>query len=765
MHSLGSEKLIQLTSHLQSRQIGYELLEKYSITHFDDYCSYFILIESRFLYVLSIGEADGKKSIIFFQNLFHASQYIKDVSKKLTLILDVTGLNNMPYSARKEVSFFDHEFVNKWCDIIYVYEGIAKVILDMFELQKPMYLIGIRKAQNFEEAINISINPNSEPAKGTDMDYLDTLNKQELIELVRKLKHDKIQQKSELEIQTNKLFQVISQLSWDNINSVRLSEVEKDHPFAPIYGILNNTISDYREMKEQYLALKSDFQDRLSVKLGETFHQEESLRAIFDSLDSIVWYVDKSYNLVAFNKNFSRHIKSMYGLIPEIGMNLLEQPQVSNQFENIKLRVKGALSGKESVYIDQYKEGDEVVKVVSSKLLPVVIGNEIIGAACLTTDITESYFNKERIERSEKILASVNKNISEALYRSTSEKGLIYVNEAFVTMFGYSSKEELYENSALPSLYADPEDRSKLGERLIREKQYTNVEVLFKRKNGETFTGLLSSMLTVGEDGVNYFDGAIRDVTAIKITQEKLKEQNDQLTKLNSELDSFVYSASHDLKAPLSSVKGLIYLAKLEKEKEKSDEYLHLIEKSITKLDEFIEDIINLSRNSRLEVAKESIEFAGIIEDILDNFKYLPNFERLQQILEIDQQCEFYSDRRRVMIIFSNIISNAIRYYNPNASRPYLKVQIRNTENEAVISISDNGIGIDKKYQKRIFEMFFRASDNSKGSGIGLYIVKETIDKLNGKISVKSEEGEGSVFKIILPNQGMEEALELSATV
>ncbi|GAA5037488.1 hypothetical protein GCM10011506_33850 [Marivirga lumbricoides] len=761
MHSLGSDKFIQLTSYLLAGKYNYRLLDEHNITHFKDYCCYFVLVEERILYVFSAGEADRDKSIAFFQKLLNAYQFKGSKSEKLTLIVDATGLKNMPFSARKKETFLMPEFINKWKNILYINDGIAKVIFDMFDLQKPTYLKGIQKVRCMEEALDCALNNSSKKETTVDTMKLQSLNKQELIQMVQQLQEENIQQKKAVESQIGKVFEVISQLSWENINSVKLNEVEKDDPFASVYGILNTTIRDYSKMKDQLLALKKDFKNRLSAKVGQTFHQEASLRAIFDSLDSVVWYVDSNFNLVAFNKNFTRHVKSIFGLVPEVGMNILEQPQIANRFEGIKERVGIALSGKESVYIDQYKEGEEVVKVVSSKILPVVIGNEVIGAACLTTDITESYFNKEKIERSEKILASVNKNISEALYRSTAEKGLIYVNEAFVTMFGYNSKEELYNNSSLPSLYADAKDRKRLGERLIREKQYTNVEVLFKRKNGETFTGLLSSMLTVGEDGINYFDGAIRDVTAIKIAQERMKEQNEELTKLNSELDSFVYSASHDLKAPLSSVKGLIYLAKLEKDKEKTDEYLHLIEKSVTKLDEFIEDIINLSRNSRLEVSKELIEFAGIVEDTLDNFKYLPNFERIRYVLEIDQQCEFYSDKRRVMIIFSNIISNAIRYYNPKASNPYLKVEVKNTENEAVICVSDNGIGIDKRYQKRIFEMFFRATDSSKGSGIGLYIVKETIDKLNGQIKVKSVEGEGSEFKIILPNQRKEQALEL----
>ncbi len=752
MHQLGSEKIQEIANYLQENQIPFELLDDCNITHFEDYCSYYILINKRILYACPIGEVDGHKAELFFQSLLKAGKSYSTPPAKLTFIMDATELYNMPRSARKEIDFFDLKLREQWFKVVYIYQGIAKTILDMYQHHKPEHLVGIKKMPDLKYALKHSLNYlNTAKNEFLDEQNLEKLNKSELIEVIHQLKEEKNIQTDHWDKQLNKLYQTISNLSWDSGNTVSLNEVESNDSLAPIYGILNNSISDYNEMKIELNNLKKDFYHNVSLKIGETYYQEASLRAIFDSLDAILWYIDKDYNLISLNKNFSEHIKSNFGFEPEVGLNIMEHSAFAEKYDSIRERVKIALNGNEASYVDKYTEAGEVVKVVASKIFPVSVNNEIIGIACLSNDITESYFTKERVKNSEKLLASVNQHISEAIYRTSSEHGLVYVNDAFLNIFGFESKEDLYKNEDLTKFYARPKDRKKIIRLLETKKKFTNVEVLYKKKNGDTFTGLISSMLTIEENGVAYYDGAIRDVTAIKVAQQKLKNQNIQLKKLNSELDSFVYSASHDLKAPLSSVRGLINLAQKEDDKQKLDHYLELIDKSITKLDDFIKDIINLSRNSRQVIVKEPVDFRQLVEETFNNFKYLPDFNKIEKIIEVDPEIVFNSDKRRLMVMFSNLISNSIRYYNPYATSPYIKVIIKSKGGNLNISITDNGVGIPNQYLKKIFEMFFRASESSNGSGIGLYIVKETIDKLKGKITVNSEVGVGSSFNITLP--------------
>jgi len=739
--------LKQITKILEDQNLNYRLLDALNVTSFQDYQCCFLLIEDSLLYVISIGETDIVKSQLLFKNLQKAAKL--DDGDPLTLIMDATQLHNMPASASEEIDLFDIPFRKYWTKIIFIEDDIAKRIADNDELHQPEHLKGVEKVNKAETAIVYALT-----GKRPDMslkEQLETLSKSELIDEIVKLKTRASLEHSKESLSANQIVEAITDFTWKK-EDPKILEFNKEHALSPVYNLLNSIITDFKELKQEFTTLKEEFYQRLQFQVGEIMYQEASLRAIFDSLDSSVWMVDEQFNLLAFNSNFCKHLNAQYGINPKVGMNVLEQVDLSEHYDKTIDRISASLKGKEANYRDYYREKGNIIKVVDSKIFPVVVNKDIRGVACLTSDITEGYEAQEKIKDSEHIIASVNKNISEAIYRSSQDQGLIFVNEAFVNMFGFDSKEELYQHSELNSIYANPEDREKLGDLLIKKKEVTNLEVQFRKKNGLIFTGLISSMVSEGEKGGKFFDGAIRDVTAIKSAQEKLKKQNRELKKLNTELDSFVYSASHDLKAPLSSVKGLINLAKKETDKDRLADYLDLVEKSINKLDDFIKDIVDLSRNARQDVQSELIDFNDLIKDTLDNYQYLENYDKIIKKVNVEQELAFYSDKRRLKVIFNNIISNAIRYFNPYIDQPFVEINIKIDHEKAFIKISDNGLGIDNQYLNKIFDMFFRASNNSKGTGIGLYIVKETIQKVQGEIKVKSKVAKGTTFEVSIPN-------------
>ncbi|WMN06483.1 PAS domain-containing sensor histidine kinase [Marivirga arenosa] len=740
---MNTEYLNEITGLLNNQKYQYQLLDDLNITRYANYKCFYLLIENKILYVMPIGETDGDKSQQFFKNLHQASGLGN--GQKLSIILDTTQLSNIPSSTRKEVNYFNLSLRKYWSDILFINQGIGKLIIDMYELHKPEHVEGITRVNEPKEAVKYVLEGFRSTVKDDD---LESLSKEELIAEVRRLRKSK-ENSSTPEI--SDLVQSISNLAWEK-EKTQYIEPKGGEELKAICGLLNSIIFDFKELHKEHTSLQDEFYNKLKFQVGEVMHQEASLRSIFDSLDSIIWMVDADFNLMAFNNKFYHHLKTMYGITPEIGMNVLDYKELKETYDKTYERISKALDGKEESYIDFYRDGEQIVKVVDSKIFPVVLNEKIFGVACLTKDITESFEAEEKIKSNERIIASVNKNISEAIYRSSHEKGLIFINQAFVKMFGFESKEELYENNQLQNIYANPEDRERLGKLLIESKEMTNIEVQFRKKNGEVFTGLLSSMVSEDENGIRYFDGAIRDVTALKNVQEKLKRQNRELKKLNTELDSFVYSASHDLKAPLSSVKGLINLAKTESNKDQLAHYLQLADKSIDKLDDFIRDIVDLSRNARQTIKSEVLNFEELVQDTFDNYQYLDNFSKIERKIEVKCDVDFYSDKRRLKVIFNNLVSNAIRYYNPYLFNPYVNIKIKADKKRAVIEISDNGLGIEEQYLDKIFEMFYRASNHSKGTGIGLYIVKETLQKMKGEIKVESIPKEGTKFTVVLPN-------------
>lgn len=229
-------------------------------------------------------------------------------------------------------------------------------------------------------------------------------------------------------------------------------------------------------------------------------------------------------------------------------------------------------------------------------------------------------------------------------------------------------------------------------------------------------------------------------------------EAENQLKNTNYELDSFVYKVSHDLKAPLRSMLGLINLSKSENKDATINLYLDMMLRSIQSLDSFIKDLTQFSRNSRMEIISEVIDFEKITNEIIDNLKYQENAGAITMIKEIQQQIPFYSDPHRIATIIGNLLSNAYKYHRFDGNNPYINIKIDTTEHYVKMIISDNGSGIQDEYHDKIFHMFFRASEKSQGSGLGLYIVKSALDKLHGTVTLHSVPQQESVFTIEIPN-------------
>jgi signal transduction histidine kinase len=235
-----------------------------------------------------------------------------------------------------------------------------------------------------------------------------------------------------------------------------------------------------------------------------------------------------------------------------------------------------------------------------------------------------------------------------------------------------------------------------------------------------------------------------------KSAEEKLQRINQELSKRNTELDNFVYSVSHDLRAPIASVLGLINLAKKDKDAAMKDVYLDKINNSALQQDTFIREILDQSRNSRLDVKKEEILFEPLIDETFNQLKFATSTGKsVEKIIQVNQSGPFFSDRWRLKVILNNIISNAIRYRN--GKDPVIRVNVEINGNRAKLEVEDNGKGIAREHLDKVYRMFYRATDDGAGSGLGLYIVKETIDKLNGSISIESEVGKGTTVRFEIP--------------
>ena len=238
-------------------------------------------------------------------------------------------------------------------------------------------------------------------------------------------------------------------------------------------------------------------------------------------------------------------------------------------------------------------------------------------------------------------------------------------------------------------------------------------------------------------------------VNRLIASKKEIEVKNENLIIANSELDNFVYSASHDLRSPITSLKGLIEVAQLEEDADQIKYYLKLMCQSLNKQDQFISDIIDYSKNKRMQIFVESVSLNKIIDDTIIQHNHNKNADKITIIrnLLID---EIHSDRLRLKIIINNLLSNAIKYADEIKREMFISINAYNSGVSHIIEITDNGIGIEDEFKEHIFEMFFVINSN-KGSGLGLYIVKETVEKLNGSIEVFSENNVGSKFTVTIP--------------
>ena len=253
----------------------------------------------------------------------------------------------------------------------------------------------------------------------------------------------------------------------------------------------------------------------------------------------------------------------------------------------------------------------------------------------------------------------------------------------------------------------------------------------------------------------NYSNGVVvshSNITKRKISEQQLLQQNQALIKANSELDRFVYSASHELRSPLTSVMGLAQIGKEEESSEQCRELFNMIEEAVLGLDHFILDIVNYSRNARTQVESELVDFEQLIQYSIAQLRYLRGSSDIKIHVRVNCRIPFYSDTKRMSIIVNNLISNALKYRKPGNPNSFVKISVVSSQRYLKLQVADNGIGISATAVDRIFDMFYRATNANTGSGLGLYILKETVDKLGGKVSVKSAEGKGTTVTVQFSN-------------
>lgn len=349
--------------------------------------------------------------------------------------------------------------------------------------------------------------------------------------------------------------------------------------------------------------------------------------------------------------------------------------------------------------------------------------------------MSESY-RAEFFEKSEMLISIYNKDLN-----------LIDVNESFLKALNFKKEDILGKNINDFSPDCKSSGRYAIYQNVIKTGvPYVTDQVKLHPSLGSIYLRL--SAFKIG-DGLGI---SSKDITDLKETIE--------------DLETFIYKTAHDLRSPVAASRGLINLSILEiNNSESVSTYLNLIDKQCETLDRILSKLLDITKVRHGNDIYYLIDFDELIDKIIsDLIKNNPN-HRINFIKDIRFIGKFYCDRHLLSILIENILDNAIKYQNDSHRDPFVRIKIKNSNNDGVeIKFEDNGIGIPFEHQNNIFKMFYRATNKGGGSGLGLYTAKQCVKKLKGMIIVDSDAKSGSTFTVVIPGLEINPEIHLMKT-
>ena len=555
--------------------------------------------------------------------------------------------------------------------------------------------------------------------------------------------------------------EILKKALWNKEN-VEVTVVNYDHEGREYYNQLE-IISVFNEQGEHtnFIALQKDI-------TAETLTQQEMIRmnTRFELIarhskigtweylpaDGSIRWSDLMYEIYGVSKDLST-------VIPEIWKNAMEPADYEQGVEDMNRIRNGQLSKSESTYTIK-RQSDGMERVVETMMVAEHdTQNNLVRVVGSTKDITEEILlRKERDAASERMITL--KTFYESILNHSPSQKYVFDPEGRILFCSYPPKEGAlwWDPTSHQSIFDKRnQTHSERTARMIaaiemalQQRHVIRVEDHGELSNGERVE-LLQSILPY-QDITGKLEHIIVtgvDISELKNIEIALNQKNEELQKTNAELDNFVYSISHDLRSPLLSIKGIVSLIIQSSEiDEKNRRYLEMVDGSASRLDGTIQEILEYSRNSRLDIAHESFNLVTMVQEAFNDLKFSAQ-GNIELILDIQTEPIIYSDKSRMSVLMKNIIGNSIKYRRKDIDA-FVKLTLTRSEGNVIIAISDNGEGIDRKHLDQVFTMFFRGTTTSVGTGLGLYICKEIVSKLGGQLLVSSILGEGTTMTIIL---------------
>jgi PAS domain S-box-containing protein len=390
-----------------------------------------------------------------------------------------------------------------------------------------------------------------------------------------------------------------------------------------------------------------------------------------------------------------------------------------------------------------------------------------IGQSTLVTSIIRDISVRKKVEEEQHQLEvryqELVNNLPVGVYRNTpGDSGkFIEINDRMVQLFEADSSEDMLRHSVC-DLYSNPEDRKSFNDKMFRQGYVDNEEVRLKTLHGREFCASITAVMKENPDKSIYFDGVVEDVTARKESELKIQQLNNRLRSrskeleaINQELESFSYSVSHDLRAPLRAIDGFShtlvnnYADVLDA---KGVDRLNRVRAGAQRMAELIDDLLTLSRVTRTEIKREQVDLTSISNNVIDELRQGDAQRNVEFSVENNLVAE--ADASFTRTIMDNLLGNAWKFTGKNGNAK-IEVGSKHDANGKTYFVRDNGAGFDMTYANKLFGAFQRLHDASEypGTGIGLATVKRVINKHGGCIWAESAVGQGATFYFTLEQE------------
>ncbi len=510
---------------------------------------------------------------------------------------------------------------------------------------------------------------------------------------------------------------------------------KKDTKNSVVYNRLNNTNHEIKESNERY--------DIVSKATSD-----------------IIW----DWKIPEDEMSWNKGIETIFGYTPnEVGNSSKWWFDKIHPEDSIKMSIKlySFIEQKTEKWQDQYrfKCADGIYKYVLDRgfILKDENGKSIrmIGAI---QDITKQKEEEQRLKLLETVITQTKDSIiiTEAEMQENNIPKIVYVNPAFSIMSGYNYNEIIGKS---PSIFIGPNSDKKEYEKLsnsIKDKQEYQTETISYKKNGEEYwVGF--SMLPVynSDEEVSHWVSIQRDITEEKKQEVEKEQLIRELTQNNKDLKQFSYITSHNLRAPLSNLTGLLNLIEdIPIDNPELKEILEGFNKSTHLLNETIDDLVKvIVIKDNPSIQKEDVVLKDVFENVFSQLDFLIGLHKPIIKIDFEKAPVLNTNKAYLESILLNLLTNSIKYKSEQ-QQSIITISASKIDDNAILTFKDNGIGIDLVRNKdKIFGLYQRFHDYPDSKGLGLYLVKSQIEAMGGSISIESEVNKGTTFTLIFKNK------------